>query len=102
MAGAQPGSGPLVWWGGGGDDDPALAFDDVTQLNGRFNAALQDCDFGSAKYIIAALFSLDREDLDDARSLEVQRADLGRAAGRAAACRLLAPRAARAHAGCAG
>ena len=61
-------------------DDPALVFDDVSQLIGRFNAALQDCEFGAARKIIAALFSLDREDWDDARSLEVQNADLGRAA----------------------
>ncbi len=58
-------------------EDPALAYDDVIQLIGRFNAALQDCDFGAAKKIIAALFSLDREDQDDPKSQEVQRADLG-------------------------
>ena len=65
------------WQAAGNAAVSALDFEDVRELIGRFNAALQDCDYSTARCIIAALFSLDRVDSDDFRAKEVQSADLG-------------------------
>ena len=68
-------------WVSGDDGGPladgtALAFEDINEFIGRFNATMHDCDFCAATRFIEALFTVDRNDAQDEKSCEVQRTDL--------------------------